>query len=51
MNWTQFRLGGYRIEEIRRLKLKLDDRDLGGSSSGNRSRDRHRRWSMDRRSR
>jgi len=50
-SWAHFRSGGYRIEEIRRLKLKLDDRDLGGGSSGSHSRDRRRRKSRDRRSR
>lgn len=50
-SWAQFHSGGYRIEEIRRLKLKLDDRDLGGSSNGSRSRDKHHRRSRDRRSR
>jgi len=50
-SWAHFRSGGYRIEEIRRLKLKLDDRDLGGGSSGSHSRDRCRRKSRDHRSR
>ncbi|KAJ9595026.1 hypothetical protein L9F63_013692, partial [Diploptera punctata] len=49
-SWAHFRSGGYRMEEMRRLKLKLDDMYLGGSSTKSR-RDKRQRRSGDRRSR
>lgn len=40
-DWKEFHAGGYRIDEMRRLKLKLERTKVTGGSGG--SRDRHSR--------